>query len=204
MGKNYNRLAIAIIAAALIIVAGITASSYYLGPTRTSTRTVTSTVTACDTQYSPSIVRGVNSYSSYLVFATNSTAWLCAILFNENNDTVALRSPLVWQLLQNGTWAHSTANLNVTTTPGPSQLAPNSNDWYVFEIVPRNGTQDIFNVLLPGAGCWTSVIVAVGYSITQLQHTRLDLPADYGLCVGGDAVLDKVSGITNLIPTYTE
>ena len=172
--------------------------------TTTSTYVTTSTETStCDSTYSPSLVEGAMSNSSSLLFATNSTAWVCVTIYNDNNVTVSSNSavPPGVAIDKQGTWAFGSFGLKVTPEPSSFFLPPNSVNWSLFEIAPVNATQAIYAVAMPNP-CWGYFFVAVGYSVTQLQHARLDLASINSSCgIIGHA---QVEGFTNMVPVYSE
>jgi hypothetical protein len=168
-----------------------------------TTTTTLATFQACSSPYSASIIRGTQSNTSVVILATNSTGLICADIENPTSDvTISYPYPsaTVWSV-KNGQWVWS-ANLNVTIHPYPFQSLPNSTSWYVFQVIPLNMTQAIYLVGLP-TPCDRWVMVGVGYSVTNLQHSVLNLP-DIMMSCPAAFVLSTVVGITNLIPTYSE
>jgi hypothetical protein len=192
-----------------LLVAGSLGAGYLTGvdnrQTTTSTYVTTSTETStCDSTYSPSLVEGTMSNSSSLLFVTNSTAWVCIDIYNNNNNTVS-SNPVVppgVAIAKQGTWAFGSTGLKVTSDPDSFSLPPNSVNWYLFEITPVNATQAVYAVAMPNP-CWGYFFVAVGYSVTQLQHTRLDLASITSSCpvAVGRA---QVEGFINMVAVYSE
>ena len=170
--------------------------------TSTTTQTYSSSpVQGCATKYSPSIIEGTESNSSWIVFDANSTAWVCVEISDNFNASISWdHPPSVW-MVENGTWASPT-NVTVTVSPPTIQLSPNSVSWYVFEIVPLSGTRAIYNIGLPHP-CWSKYfLVAEGYSVNQLQNSELNIPEIVTSCPAGNGYTTIV-GITNLTPTYS-
>ena len=186
-----------------------TTSTLLLSTTLTSTSTTTATTVlisssfqGCATEFSPLIIEGTESNSSWIVFDTNSTAWVCVEAVDNSNSSVSYSGPPTVWMVKNGTWVSST-NLEVTVQPPKIELSANAASWYVFQITPLNGTRAIYNVGLPYP-CWSNYfLVAVGYSVKELQGSKLSIPGIDLECPaywGGITVI----GITNFVPTYSE
>jgi hypothetical protein len=183
--------------------------------TTTGTTAVTLTTTLgsffrCNATYSPSLVEGTKSNTSWTVFVDNSTAFVCVDISYEsslypNSELVA--SPTIF-MLQDRAW-YDTSNLHVTVIPQSAQVPSKGVNWYVFKIVPLNLTKAIYDVGLPD-DCWTHAyfLVAVGYTVSQIQESTLGVPyAAFGCqnlinsqLIGNSTVI----GISNLIPVYSK
>ena len=168
----------------------------------TFTATSTNTILGCDRPYSNSTVEGTKSNSSSVVFDTNSTSWVCVNIYNGYSDGIAAPDyPPTASILQGGSWVN-TDNLNVTVQPTTIQVPANGVGWFVFEITPRNMSQGIYNVGLPNE-CWGEVVVAVGYSVVNLQGLQLSIPRSVTTCPAQDGYSSIVS-TTDLVATYTK
>ena len=203
----------AVIALILVLVIASAGAGYYVGAsgvrpttttstkllTTTETRIVTSTyvMPACES-YRHS-VEGTYSNSSYVVFDTNSTGALCVSLDWGGSDNLTLSQPPTVWVDKNGTWANS-SGLNVTLVPS-IQLPPLSVESFLFEITVLNRTQAIYTVGLP-TPCGSFAFVAVGYSVSQLQETQLDLPPIILNC--GLGPFSTIFGFANMTATFTK
>jgi hypothetical protein len=166
-----------------------------------TTTLVRTTIQWCGAPSTPIPPEGVESNTSLLVYATNSTAWVCVNIANNANLTVSDGSPPTVWILQNGGWSNS-ANLNVTAQPASFKLYPNTVEWYLFQITPLVGTRAIYSVGLP-TECWGDMLVAVGDSTTQLQGTKLSLPNTSTYCPEWTG-FSTINALTNMTPVYTK
>jgi hypothetical protein len=170
--------------------------------TTPSTATTTEVMSGCSRPYSISSVEGNNSTSSLIVFELNSTGWACVDFWNNINTSISLLSPHpTVSIIQNERWVVS-SNLNVTMEPATIQLPPNSVSFYIFQIEPVNTTKAIYSVGLPD-DCWGSILVGVGYSVSELRALQIFLPyTQPGYCPAYSSS-PQVVATTNMIPAYT-
>lgn len=192
-----------LVSAVVLLMIGSLGAGYFVARDNQPAVTSTQSPSVCDTPYSLSSVKGTMSNSSYLFFDTNSTAWLCVVIYNDNNGTVSDNGPPpdVWAYRQ-GAWSYPSPNLNVTTRPSTFVLPPDSVSWYMLEITPVNMSQTIYMVPLPNV-CWGTVYIAVGYSTTYLQSTLVNLPEVASSCPPAHG-LAMDQGFTNVVPVYSK
>jgi hypothetical protein len=108
--RSYAKLALAIVLAAAIVAASILASSY-LGPTKTTTTTLTENVTLtepCDTEAVPGSSPGpTDEHTPVLLMNPNTTAYVCVTYQSAWQGNQALFNsdlPSYGPYLTNGTY----------------------------------------------------------------------------------------------------
>ncbi len=177
---------------------GLTPTSSSNG--RTDTTTSQPSPSSCAVAYSPSLIQGIESNTSAVVFLADSTADICVAVFAVGSN-MTWTGPPTYSMLENDEFVHP-VNLSVTYTPNPIAVTDGGVGMYVFQITPTGGTRAIYAIGLP-FDCWGArVLLGVGYSIAQLQAMHLKAPVDVVSCPAfyGSS---RVIGISNLTPTYT-
>jgi len=217
-GVSFSYVMAGIIAITIVVASAIVATSAFPSSASTSkiqnqsttslteatsTSTSSESVGNCSRAFSSSIIQGTKSNSSWVVFDTNSTAYVCVEILNPGNEGNATWiGPSTIQMINHDAFVNP-VNLTVSVEAARIQLSPGSVGWYVFKIVPEPGTHAIYNVGLPDR-CWNPFfILAVGYSVADLRSTMLSVPSEIGSCPLGFGK-STVQGVTNLIPVYSQ